>query len=296
MEASMNEKMLAERFSADLDRLLANESVTESADVPGDYRDALEVAKLLRRMEFSDTRQQHQLRQTLLEHPRFTDSQQNNHQPTSKGGFSMDNLLRQRNPLWIAPVMTMILLLALTLAPVRAFAQELLHQIGAITLTRETTETERFLSEPEAPPLAAQPTAVPGGSGPSWQGRAYESPYVPAGYELDAATPNLAYVNGAASHGGYSYFRIYSLASSLEEFPISGATISSVAVRQTTGSFVEGAPLYVKPPEGRATRDQLEIDPVNLLMWEENGKVIVVESNHVPLDEMLKIAEAVEID
>jgi hypothetical protein len=292
----MNEKMWVEQFTADLDGLLAGEITSEPGTVPEDYQDVLEVARILQSVDFSDARKQHQLRQKLLNHPVFSNSRQNKRLATAKGGSTMDNLLRHRNPVLAGTGIAIMLLLALTLAPVRAFAQELLHQIGAITLTSDSTPAERFLSESDVPPLAAQPTAVPGGSGPGWQGHAYESAYVPAGYELHAASPGLSYVNTTSVPGEYNYFRVYRLASTLEEFPISRATVSTVEVRQTTGSFVEGAPLYIKAPQGRATRDELEPDPVNLLMWEENGQIIVVESNHLPLDELLRIADSVELE
>jgi len=152
----MNEKMLLERLEQDIDRLLDGHSLPNDADLDDEYHQAMEAARLLSQHDLSGESQiRKALRQELL--VRISDRRKV-WSPKEKGTYTM----KPRNKLLVlVETLVVILGVVISISPVRAFAQELLRQVGPLII----------VSQPEIPleelPADFKPTPVPDSGRPN---------------------------------------------------------------------------------------------------------------------------------
>ncbi len=143
----MNEQEWANRFQTDVNRLLAGKNVPPT-DEP--YDGLLNLAHQLVSADFSaDSAIRETLKAQLLENTR----------PRTKG----EPPVKRRNalrPLTIAAAVLLMLTVAtLTIPPLRAFAQEVLAQIGNLVFTNDETIAQKVLNG--EPPPTSMGTIVP---------------------------------------------------------------------------------------------------------------------------------------
>lgn len=210
----------------------------------------------------------------------------------------------------LASIVTMVVVISTVafVPPVRAWAQSVLAQFGALIITDAPTWSERVIDIPPAATPIGQPTATPF-TGPlpimtieeasAAAGFQVLSPgYIPAGYRMVArdiftAPAGVFAHTTCATDGGEQTVSIGQdrYVPGIEgEFSVGDALTVDVTVRGLPGLWAEGAKLGVRS-DGSGGR---ELYGVNVLIWEEGDNLFFLTSNELALEEMLKIAESLK--
>lgn len=214
---------------------------------------------------------------------------------------------RRRLALTFAAVL-LVLTVTLAASPgARAMAANLLRQIGVMTLSERPVGEPVLIAPPSPEQLAlAEATATPivpaalsgtpldvavaqAGFQPYLPG------YLPTGFnqvELVAAE----YVDDyGLGHGmgifvtylsptdGYLAVQTTGFDERTQDVPMGGRTMTDVVVNGQPGVWIEALPF-----ESSLTSSQ----SINMLLWSENGFVLAVQADQLPLADVLKIAES----
>jgi hypothetical protein len=321
----MNEKILAKQLEHDIDRLLDGHALPDHAELGHEYQQALETARLLARHDVShESRIRKSLKRQLLN--RIHDRREE-WSPQEKG----KNIMKPHTKLFIRMGMIAAVFAALiALPPVRAFAQDLLKQVGPLIIVSQT-------EVPWSPPPAGfNPTPVPGGSvidtPQPGQGSGQDTPsngptpapadpnvrsitpeeafaqrgfkvlmpaYIPNGYTLGVA-PNFVHIQAEriASSMVYTttdnaYLSIAQSTFNEQEklpFSVGDARVSELTIREQKAIFIEDALLMTVQD---ANGQNIDL-PVDYLMWEENGQFFIIDATRLSQQEMIRIAESLK--
>ncbi len=300
----MNEQEWANRLSADIE----HESQGETDRLPSDsgYDALLDVAQQLAQVDFSsDSSIRETLRNQLLDRA-----------AGQAGGKTVKRKTNVGRTLALAAaVLVMLTIATLTIPPLRAFAQEVLRQIGGIIFTNDETIAQQVLqgipapNEGNIPPEQETPYKPEIGIPP------YLPVYIPDGYALntyDTTDSSASYSKNEIGTDEYQNAVNYileiqqssSLVSSTSDLPVpyavGDAQAVDVTVRGQRGIWIEQAPIGVQ------TNSKGGMKPlnVNMLIWEE-GEIVFKITNMVvapdaddhpllTLDEMLRVAESLQ--
>ncbi len=228
-----------------------------------------------------------------------------------------------RTLLVVLALITILVLVTLTVPPVRALAQEIIHRIGNFVITNEPSDAEQYVATLES----GTPTPTPNpnreipeemivgrltvAQASSKAGFAvYEPAYIPEGYlfstrdvlntgqsttisadyqvELDPPLHDGLQMSGIIA---ITQSYVYSGAQSWK-MGVGDTPIVDVIVRGLQGIWLEQVPIY--PFQD----DQGEWDYArwNQLIWAEAGYTFMIQTNMpadlLPLDELVKIAES----
>ncbi len=277
----MNDQELADRLTAQLNHM--------SPTGTPENNDLLPIARNLADADFSaDSRIRESLRTKLL----------NQQRPNSAFRPSLRRLET------VAAVLVLVFAATLTIPPLRALAQEVLAQVGFITLTN---------AQPEAV-LALTATPVSAGSGQAapnltldqaetmFGAPIYVPSYLPTGYILTNTTALKDQVSTSYSPDSdpsypHTLWLIqFKQGGSTSPYAVGNTPIMDVKIGDLSGEWVENAPIGNRPTKNGGT----ETMPINLLTWKDDNKVFWMESfsltddQRLPLDEMLKIAESLQ--
>lgn len=322
----MNEKMLAERLERDIERLLDGRALPDDSTRDADYQQALEAAQMLAQHDMSpESRVRKSLRQNLLQR---ISTQRKVWSPREKGAYPMKP--RTKSFVFVG-ILTAFLLTAMTLPPVRAFAQDLLKEIGPYIIVSETEVPW------EEPPADFNPTPIPGGDGePSEMIAATADPNVdpssgptpiPSNPNAQTLTPQEALTQLGFKALLPSYIPDgYALIVDPKFVHAVGDRISSsmvyttsedayLQIAQTTFDDTSRFAFYVddekvieliiRGQEGLFMEGGLPMTvldengnnvdiPLNCLMWEEGGHFFMMTASELTQAEMLKIAEGLK--
>lgn len=190
----------------------------------------------------------------------------------------------------------------------RAWAQSVLAQFGALIITDAPTWPELVINTPPAPTPVGQPTSTPI-AGPlpimtieeasdAAGFQVLPPEYIPAGYQLvgrrvDALPAGVFARTTCATESGEEHISISQnryVPGFESEFPMGDAPTVDVTVRGQPGLWVEGAKLGIQSDGSGGS----ELYGVNVLIWEEGDDLFFLTSNELALDleEMLKIADS----
>lgn len=283
----MNEQELVDQLAARLDHP-SNGSETDALE----SADLLVIARHLTDADFSaDSRIRDSLRTQLA------------NQQRSKSAFH-PNQSFLRGLATASAVLVIVVAATLTIAPLRALAQQVLAQVGFITLTNAQPEAELWLTA----------TPVTAGSGEAAQhltldqaeavfGAPIDIPsYLPAGYVMTNVTALHDQVSTSyspdsdPSHPHTLWLIQFKQGGSTSPYGIGNTPIMDVKIGDLPGEWVENAPIGNHP----AKNGGMEIMPINLLTWKDGNKVFWMESfstaddQRLSLDEMLKIAASLQ--
>ncbi|MBM7846196.1 hypothetical protein [Herpetosiphon giganteus] len=265
-----------QQFNADVDHLLDTGQLPSSAD--SDHQALLALAQQLGQigLQPNSTQQAATAKrvQQLL----------GNRKPLY-GGFMLKSKLRIGLALMMALVVATV-----AVPPLRSYASQILYQIGWLTVNNEPTNVEKLINEPEseATPIPDEPTAVPPVLSDEF---VYAPSYLPAGYVAKPSYNGRYYANENPADSIYIHVR------SIEEgdtLSVGAASTTPITVRNKQGLYVEQAPLYIKDLGGKMYHDDLETVAVNLILWEENGQIVTVESYILGQAELVQIAESLQ--
>lgn len=151
----MNERDLAERFSQDVDRLLAEAGRTDSEPLPTEYRQTLDVAHRLASTDFSrESRSRLALRHRLLSR---SDARENLRKEKPMRTYPQ---LKLRRPLLVAISLALVVLVVTLAWPgaLTAAAQSLQTFLQTLVLGEHTIVRQ---ISPEILPVAQTPPATP---------------------------------------------------------------------------------------------------------------------------------------
>ena len=309
---NVTEQELADRFDRDVQFLLRSGGLTGQnlEDLPQDYRETLIVARRLRETRVANlSRVRCSLRQKLTG---TQDRREVWSNPSQQGGYPMKTTLFgkfTRNVVSALAVLAVTIALSLTIQPVHALAGQILGQMGLFSFTNAQAIPDEWIGqknfnndgdgtimpvnnllgmpEEEAEQQAGFDLLTPG--------------YVPEGftllsrdYLLEQEIPTV--LTAYHYYGGESVYDdvfLYMHQMKLEndpqiEFEIGDAQPVEVTVRGYEALWIEQAPIGVKSNREGET----ELMPVNMLVWEENGFHFQLQSNHLPKEELLKVAES----
>jgi hypothetical protein len=195
----------------------------------------------------------------------------------------------------------LVALTALSFSPVvRVMARDFLQQIGIFNISDRPAGDPVLVAPPSTEQIiAAQATSTPLPPQPETASpleaaitRAGFLPYLPAelpaGYEMkDIVTAE--YIDDLGTQYGKGIFAKYEsdTGARLEiqtsvfdgrkiDMPAGGQPITEVDVNGQPGVWIEDFPSINAP--------------IDMLIWEENGFYIAIQSDHLPLDEVLKLA------
>ena len=204
-----------------------------------------------------------------------------------------------------AATLAFVALTILVIPPLRSFAQDVLRQIGAITITNAPTGYDVFSTQPTIPPDS---TPIPGITPQVYEVRnlpleevtaltgfdVLEINCVPDGYYLSTRdvwqrngmnSAATSYYNPASENSFHISQTIYET-SALREFPVGEADIVDVTVRGVPGVWAEGVTTW---PAGAT---------LNALFWHEGVFTFIMQSSGpdggLEMDEMIRIAESLE--
>jgi len=204
-------------------------------------------------------------------------------------------------------VIAVILTATLVVSPgARVLAVGLLRQIGVLILSDRPVDKPVLIAPSSSEQLAlAQATATP--VAPDAQqgtplevaiARAGFEPYlpgyVPAGFvqvDIEAAE----YLDDQGVHFGKEIFITYlsntegylsisttSFDQRIQDVPMGGRAITDVTINGHPGVWIEELPFESPHTPSRA---------INMLLWEDNSFVLTIQSDQLPLAEVLRIAE-----
>jgi hypothetical protein len=128
----MNDKKLAKRLEHDIDHLLDGHFLPNDTGLGNEYHQAIEAARLLAQHDVSsESRIREPLRQELL--TRISDRRKV-WSSKEKGNFTM----KPRNKFFVSVGILVVLFgVAMSLPPVRAFAQDLLMRVGPLVIVSQ---------------------------------------------------------------------------------------------------------------------------------------------------------------
>ncbi len=263
-----------QQFNADVDHLLDTGQLPSSAD--SDHQALLHLAQQLGQMGFQPSSTQQAATAKRIQ------QQLENRKPHS-GGFMLKSKMRMA----LAVVMALVVA-TVAVPPLRSYASQILHQIGWLSVTNDPTSAEQLLTATEEPPIPDEPTAAPpvlSDASP------FDATYMPAGYVAKPSYNGRYYANQNPADSIYISVRSIEEGSTLG---VGAASTTPVTVRNTQGLYIEQAPLYIKDLGGPMYQADLETVSVNLVLWEENGQIITVESHILDQATLLQIAEGLE--
>lgn len=216
-------------------------------------------------------------------------------------------LPRLRLALTFAAIVAMLTITLAASPGVRALAADLLRQIGVLTLSDRPIGESVVIAPPSPEQLArVNATATPlpppsqsdtplevaiarAGFQPYWPG------YVPAGYTqvgIEAAEyvddQHIGFGMGIfitylSKTGGYLSIQTTRFDQRAQDIPIGGHTITDVSVGGQPGVWIEDLPF-----ESSQTPSQT----IDMLLWQEDDFVLAIQTDRLPLDKVLRIAES----
>jgi hypothetical protein len=317
----MTEQEKANRFNAAVEQLLANGQV-ESESVADKDSALLELAQ---KVASHDTRSKSQversLRQTLLKH--VSEREELFTVKGSKHGktFSPRPLYRALSV--VLALIAILIVVTLTVSPIRALAQEVIRQIGNFVITNEPTDAEQYVATLESgtPTLTPNPEReIPEemivgrltvAQASDKAGFAVYAPaYLPEGYQLStrdvlttgqSTTISADYQieldpplhNGQQMRGIIAITQndVYSGTQAWNQ-GVGDTPIVDVTVRGLPGVWVEQVPIYPFQDD----QGKWDYARWNQLIWAEAGYTFMIQANIpadlLPLAELLKIAES----
>jgi hypothetical protein len=272
-----------------------------------------DMAQRLRDADFSASRLiRYELRQELLR--RINAREASASQPVRP-----TRTLSARRKLAYAVVMLGLLaLIVWSVPPLRSFAQDVIRTVGKISITDKPTWVEQqneMLAQgtplptftPVTPNSSRSPRLLSLEEASQEAGfQALAPGYVPSGYALseqavftddDETQVSIFYDDeamvskpGPVGPNGRDFLIIQEMrwreGAEASDWSVGSAHVTDVTVRDQPGIWVEGMVSTVRT-------DQITISaPGNMLLWEENGLTIVIQTHSLPLDEMLKVAES----
>ncbi|XSG76597.1 hypothetical protein ACP8Y2_06240 [Herpetosiphon llansteffanensis] len=263
-----------QQFNADVDHLLDTGQLPSSAD--SDHQALLQLAQQLGQIGLQPNSTQQAATAKRVQQLLGT-------RKPHYGGFMLKSKLRIGLALMMALVVATV-----AVPPLRSYASQILHQIGWLTVNNEPTKVEQLIAAPETTPIPDEPTAVP----PVLSNDiAYEPIYMPAGYVAKPGFNGRYYANESAADSISIHVR------SIEEgdtLSVGAASTTPITVRNKQGLYVEQAPLYIKDLGRPMYQEDLETVSVNLILWEENGQIVTVESHILGQAELVQIAEGLQ--
>lgn len=205
--------------------------------------------------------------------------------------------LAARRLAFAAAVLALFFAASLALSPAaRAFAGDILRQIGAISVA-PVTETSPVSTAPTAePPQAGEAQAAESAAEAArLAGFTFAAPAIlPAGYEQDGAwsvMPQGAGVVAASSYRSGDHFLFFNAyrygAGDRFEQGLGPAEVArEVDVRGTTGLWITGRPMVHPDQPGSGLLD------TSWLLWEEDGINYTLWGDDLALDQALQVAES----
>lgn len=316
----MTEQDKANRFNAAVDQLLAGGQVSPT-EQPGDPA----LLDLAQQIFSHDTRPyslvERPLRQTLLQ--RLGERKELFNLKGSKPMKPFSPRPHYRALIAALASVAILLLVTLTIPPVRALAQQVIHQIGSFAISNAPSDAEQYVATLESG--TPTPTPYPNGDAPEEMIAGmltaaqasdkagfpvYAAAYLPAGYQLyirDVLTTTQSTTSDTAYrieldpplHNGAQMAGIIAIGQSLIasgapawEKGIGDTPLVDVTVHGQPGVWLEQVPVYP------FQNDQGEWDYArwNQLIWAEAGYTFMIQTNMpsdlLPLVELLKIAES----
>ncbi|MCA0453823.1 MAG: DUF4367 domain-containing protein [Chloroflexi bacterium] len=292
----MNHKDTVKAFNHDLDQFLTTGEMPTLPVVAQDEPLRVLADQLAHTDLSADSQRLPTIRQHLLETAstlQISRTQMRSSYPTWRG-------LRM-----VAIGLTALLIISaivLAVPPLRTFAQDVLRQIGAITVSNNPTGFDVYSAQPTPPPNS---TPIPNITPQVYEMRHLSveqasaltgfriliPAYLPPQYRsssrdvwqrngMNSVTVN--YYNHKLDDGLSLYQTIYDLNNPLQtrEFPVGDAPITDVRVRGYNGVWAEQVSTW---PLGAG---------INMLIWQEGEFTFMMQSQKLPLAEMLKIAES----
>jgi hypothetical protein len=205
--------------------------------------------------------------------------------------------LAARRLAFAAALLALFFLASLALSPAaRAFAGDILRQIGAISVA-PVTETSQVNTAPTAePPQAGQSQAADSATEAArLAGFSFAAPAtLPAGYEQDGAwsvSPQGAGTIVANSYRSGDHFLFfnayrYGAGDQFEQGLGPSEAAREVDVRGTTGLWITGRPMVHSDQPGG------ELLATSWLLWEEDGINYTLWGDDLSLDQALQVAES----
>jgi hypothetical protein len=315
----MNEKQIADQLNQDVQRMLDGLPPRTAAE-EGETGQILEMARMLASSDMSrQSRVRNSLRQTLLNRSASGQDRRVGSPFAEKGIHMMKTNATLSKIAFTVLAAALLVFVAGSIAPVRAFTQQIWQQIGPVIITNQQPPN---VPEPAGGPTptrlpdtpaaaSASPTMVPEDSNvvflTSEQAREQadfillEPGLLPSGYWL-AAPPQIAMHKGVRITASQVYTTdstafdgpyLSILQSTFQpedtyEFQIGDANVSQVQVRGQAAVFVEdGLQMTVRAEDGSNTNL-----PVDTLLWEEDGLYFMINATRLSLDELIQIAES----
>ena len=197
--------------------------------------------------------------------------------------------------------------LTFTVSPsARAYAADVLHQIGLLTFSSRPVGEPVVIAPPTADQIAsasatATPIVPPDQAATPLdiaQARAGFAPYLPTylpeGYQA-AEINALEYIDDwyvgygmgifatyLAPNGGYLAIQTTRFDQQrAQDIPLGDYPTAEVMVNGQTGVWIEGLPL---------TSSHTASTTINMLVWNENGMMLAIQTDRLPLEEVLAIA------
>ena len=326
----MTEQDWINDFNEDIDQLLSN-GTAERSEAPESYQKMLRLAQsLVNNDALTKSQIQGSLRKRLLDRANYGIEKT---QTTKSGSNLFDDhqnrSLRVRRTFAILlSVFTLFTVLALTVPPVRAFAQDLIRRFGNFIFINGPTDAEQYVATMQS----GTPTPT---MDPNWvcndcpesqivglltvqeaSSKAgysvYAIGYVPEGYTLtsrdvfqteQSTTVDTSFRMELDSplHNGEMMSGIIAIDQTLMKenadpwiMEIGENPIVDVTVRGQNGVWLEQIPIYPFQNE----QGEWDYARWNQLIWSENGFNFVIQTNMpsdlLPLDDLLKIAESLK--
>lgn len=289
----MSSQNRIEQFNRDIDRIICGQAWLETGPA-NENQPLFEVAQRLTETDLSvESKRLGEIRQTLIE-------QAGKLEPA---GEKLPKVVQTRRILGlIAAVLVIAIGAVFTVPSLQTFAQDILIQIGVITISNAPTGMDVYLTEP-----TPNPSSMPN---PSVEPQVFEMrqlsveeanalieftmsapTYLPAGYRISNRdvwqrnglnSVTTIYHNAQMNDSLSISQTIYDTSHPTQgrEFPVGEASIIEINVRDVQGAWVEGVTTW---PPGAT---------LNMLFWQEGEFTFMMQSAKLPLDEMLGIAES----
>lgn len=289
----MSSQNRIEQFNRDIDRIICGQAWLKTGPA-NENQPLFEVAQRLTETDLSvESKRLGEIRQALIE-------QAGKLEPA---GEKLPKVVQTRRILGlIAAVLVIAISAVFTVPSLRTFAQDILFQIGVITISNAPTGMDFYLTEP-----TPNPSSTPN---PSVEPQVFEMrqlsveeanalieftmstpTYLPAGYRISNRdvwqrnglnSVTTIYHNAQMNDSLSISQTIYGTSHPTQgrEFPVGEASIIEINVRDVQGAWVEGVTTW---PPGAT---------LNMLFWQEGEFTFMMQSAKLPLDEMLGIAES----
>jgi len=201
-------------------------------------------------------------------------------------------------------LMALMVLGVLTVPPLRALAQDLLRQIGRITVSDAPSYYDVYSQQPTISPNS---TPIPDITPQIYENRllsldevsrladftVYAPSYLPARYRIGSRdlwqsdglkSVTTSYHNPITYDGLSISQSIYAVnePDQTRQFPVGDAEMVDVMVRGVGGLWVEGVTTW---PEGST---------LNMLFWQEGDFTFMLQTSRLSQAEMIRIAESLE--